>query len=348
MRPDAERPRRAGTDRGRRRRGAPVWIGLAACGLLLGAPPGAAPQDTPQVRRIGVLDIAGEASSGANLAAFREGLRALGHVEGERLAIVYRSADAQAARLPDLAAELVRLRVDVIVTNGTAAALAARHVTDTVPIVMASSSDPVFAGLVTSLARPGGNVTGLHLPVPAAVAGKRLALLVEARPGLSRVGVLLDPGDVSALLMVKEVERAAQTMGIRLHRVEALRPGEFEGKFEAILLDRVEALVVLDGPVTAAAMPRIVDFAARSRLPAVSGPREFVDAGGLMAYGPDVPDLFRRAATYVHRILEGARPGDLPLEPPVKLALAINLRASRGLGLTLPPSLARRADYVVE
>lgn len=310
--------------------------------------PIAAETQAGKLYRIGMLDVVGAASNEANLSAFRQGLRELGYVEGQNYLIEYRSADGRAERFPDLAAELVRLKVDVIVTRGTSAALGAKHITKTIPIVMASSGDPVFAGLVASLARPGGNVTGLHLGVPPALAGKRLRLLKELMPGLSRVGVFLDTGDVYAQLVIREIERVAPAIGVRLHHVGAHRPEGFERAFEAVVLDRVEALIVVEGILTLADLTRIVDFAAMSRLPAIYGLREFVDAGGLMAHGPDLRDIFRRSATYVHRILGGTSPADLRVEPPAKLALMINLKTARALGLTIPPSLLRRTDEVVE
>jgi putative tryptophan/tyrosine transport system substrate-binding protein len=305
-------------------------------------------QHAGKIFRLGVLDVLGMASNEANLSAFRQGLRELGYVEGQNVVIEYRSADGRSERFPDLATELVRLKVDVIVTRGTSAALGAKHVTDTIPIVMASSGDPVFAGLVTSLARPGANVTGLHLMTPPDLAGTRLRLLKEVIPGLSRVGVLLDSGDVYSLLMMKEIERVAHEIGVQLSSVDVRRPADFDRAFEAAILDRVDALITVEGVLTATDLRRIVDFAAMSRLPAIYGLREFVDAGGLMAYGTDLRDLFRRSATYVHRILNGAKSGDLPVEPPVKFELAINLKTAKALGLTIPPSLLRRADYVIQ
>ena len=321
---------------------------VALCALLAGAPLGAEAQPAAKVHRIGVLDGVEPASSQANLDAFRQGLRELGRLEGQHYVIEYRSAEGRADRLPDLAAELVRLEVDVIVTRGTAAALGARHATATIPIVMASSGDPVFAGLVASRARPGGNVTGLHLGVPPELAGTRLRLLKELIPRLSRVGVFMDSGDVYALLAMREIEKVAHAIGIQLHNVGARRPVGLDRAFEAAVLDHgVDALVVVEGPLTVADLPRIVGFAEASRLPAVYGLREFVDAGGLMAYGPDVHDLFRRAAEFVHRILAGARPADLPVQAPAKLELAINLKTARALGLTIPPGLLQRADYII-
>jgi putative ABC transport system substrate-binding protein len=325
-----------------------AFIGTLASGLVA-APLAAEAQKAGKLYRIGVLDSVGLAANQANLDAFRQGLRDLGHVEGQHFVIEYRSAEGRAERFPDLVTELVRLKVDVIVTRGTSAALAARHITETIPIVMASSGDPMFAGLVASLARPGGNVTGLHLGVPPALAGKRLRLLKELIPGLSRVGVFLDSGDVSAHLMMREIEMVAHATGVQLHNLGARRPVGLEQAFETAVLDRVDALIVVEGLLTVADLPRFVGFAAMSRLPAIYGLREFVDAGGLMAYGPDLRDLFRRAATYVHRIiLEGARPADLPVERATKFELVINLKTARALGLTIPPSLLQRADQVIE
>ncbi|HEU4368476.1 MAG TPA: ABC transporter substrate-binding protein [Methylomirabilota bacterium] len=340
-------------------RAGPFAIVLAL--VFLAMPLAAKAQENGKVYRIGVLDVGGLASNEANLGAFRHGLRELGYVEGQNLVIEYRWAARRAASLPDLATELVRLNVDVLVTRGTSAALVAKHVTETIPIVMASSGDPVHAGLVASLARPGGNVTGLHVIGPPELAGKRLQLLKEVIPGLSRVGVLSDSGDVYSELMMREIERLAPAIGVQLHRVEARRPeeraalgsrrsraGYFEGGFEAAILDRVDALIAVEGVLTVTDLTGIVDFAAMSRLPAIYGLREFVEAGGLMAYGTDLRDLFRRAATYVHRVLEGAKPAELPVEPPAKFELVINLKAAKALGLSIPPSLLLRADQVIE
>jgi ABC-type uncharacterized transport system substrate-binding protein len=325
-----------------------LGITMAVCALLCGAPLAAGAQQVAKLYRVGVLDSVGMASNEANLSAFRQGLRELGYVEGQNVVIEYRSADGRAERFPDLATELIRLKVDVIVTRGTSAALGARHVTETIPIVMASSGDPVFAGLVASLARPGGNVTGLHTIVPSELAGKRLQILKEMMPGVSRVGVLWDSGDMYAGLMMRDIERVAQAIGVQLHSVDARRPADFERAFEAAIMDRVDALITVEGILTVTDLTRIVDFAAMSRLPAIYGLREFVDAGGLMAYGTDLRDLFRRSATYVHRILKGTRPAELPVEPPTKFELAINLKTARALGLTIPPSLLQRADYLMQ
>jgi len=228
----------------------PTITRIAVCAFLCGAPLAIEAPQAAKLYRIGVLDVVGAASNEANLSAFRQGLRELGYVEGQNLVIEYRSADGRAERFPDLATELVRLKVDVIVTRGTSAALGAKHVTETIPIVMASSGDPIFAGLVASLARPGGNVTGLHVIVPPQLAGTRLQLLKEVMPGLSRVGVLLDSGDVYSRLMMREIERVAHAIGVQLQSVDARRPADFERAFEAAILDRVDALITVEGVLT--------------------------------------------------------------------------------------------------
>ena len=318
---------------------------VAGLGAMLATPVAAEAQQVRNLYRIGVLV---GAASNTNFSAFRKGLGDLGYVEGQDFVIEYRAADGRAERITDLATELVRLKVDVIVTRETSAALAAKHVTATIPIVMASTGDPVFYGLVSSLARPGGNVTGLHLMAPPELAGKRLQLLKQVMPSVSRVGVLFDSGDVYALLMMREIETVAQAIGVQLRSVKTWRGEDLDRAFEAALLDRVDALITVEGVQTVMDLARIVDFARRSRLPAIYGLREFVDAGGLMAYGTDLSDLFRRSATYVDRILKGAKPAELPVEPPTKFELVINLKTARALNLTIPPSLLLRADQVIE
>lgn len=331
-------------------RGVRTWplLGSVLVVVVLGAVAGAGAQPAGRPHRIGVLDAARPGSGDANLAGLRQGLRDLGYVEERDIAIEHRSAGGRAERLPDLAAELVRLPVDVIVTAGTPAALAARHVTGTIPIVMAWSGDPVFAGLVDSPARPGGNVTGLHVRVPAELAGRRLRLLKELVPRCSRVAVFLDPGDVYARLMMKEIATVAGATGVQVQGVEVARPEELDRAFEATLMDRADALIVLEGTLMAAEAVRIVSFARSSRLPAIYGATAFVDAGGLMAYGTDLRDLFRRSAGYVHRILRGARPAELAVEPPSKFELVINREAATAIGVPIPPSLLRRADRLID
>jgi putative ABC transport system substrate-binding protein len=317
--------------------------------LLLAAAPAAGAQPAGAPYRVGVLESDDMAANAANLDAFRRGLADHGYVEGRDVVLEYRSAGDQPQRFIGLAQELVRLEVDVIVTRGTPAALAARQATRTIPIVMASSGDPVAEGIVTSLARPGGNVTGLHVMAPPELGGTRLRLLREAVPGSARIGLLWNPHDLTTPLLVRETERAARTLGVPLTRLPLARAGAaLDSLFETALLGRVDALIAVEDGFTFTYLRRIVDFVTLSRLPAIYGFREFVDAGGLMSYGTDRRDLYRRSATYVHRILAGAKPGDLPVEPPRKFELAINRKTARTLGLRLPPALLQRADHVVD
>jgi putative tryptophan/tyrosine transport system substrate-binding protein len=325
-----------------------VRVALVASSLVCAAPLPTEAQLAGKVYRVGVLESVREASNTANLSAFREGLSALGYVEGKNYLIEYRSADGRNERLSDLATELVRLDVDVIVTRGTPAALSAKHATRTIPIVMATSGDPAAEGVVATLARPGGNVTGFHMMAPSELGGRRLQLLKEAVPGASRVGLLWNPGDHYSPLIVKDTESAARGMRVQLKPLEVRRPPGLGPAFEAAMLFPVDALIALDDSQTFADRAEIVDFAAMSRLPAIYGLREFVDAGGLMSYGIDRRDLFRRSAAYVHKILTGTRPADLPIGPPVSFELAINLKTARALGLTMPASVLRRADYIVQ
>lgn len=322
-------------------------LSLVVAVLILAAPLAIEAQPTGKVYRIGVLEIVDVASNAANLNAFRQGLADLGYVEGQNFVIEYRSADGRPERFLDLATELVRLKVDVIVSRGTPATLTAKQATQTIPIVMASSGDPVFEGIVASLARPGGNVTGLHIMGPPELGGKRLQLLKEAVPGSSRIGTLWNP-DLYTPLIVRDTERVARAMGVPLKSLEMQRSEPFEQVFETALFGQVDALIAVEDQLTFTYRARILEFAAMSRLPAIYGLREFVDAGGLMSYGTDRRDLYRRCATYVHRILTGASPADLPVEPPIKFELAINLKTARTLGLTIPPALLLRADYIIQ
>ncbi len=264
--------------------------------------------------------------------------------------IEYRDAEGKLERLPALAAELVALKVDVIVAPNTPAALAAKHATRTLPIVFIGAGDPVTSGLVTSLARPGGNVTGLSV-LSTELVGKWLELLKQAVPGVSRVAVLWQPGAMDERTdkeMQKEAEVAAQALGVRLQFVEARGPADFDRAFSDMTRARAGALTVRPAPMFISERRRLVDLAAKNRLPAVYAWREFVDAGGLMAYGPNLADLYRRAATYVDKILKGAKPADLPVEQPTKFELVINLKTAKALGLTIPPSVLARADEVIQ
>jgi putative ABC transport system substrate-binding protein len=282
--------------------------------------------------------------------AFLQGLRDLGYVEGRNVVIEYRSAEGKLERYPALVAELVALKVDVIFVPGTPAALAAKQATRTLPIVFAAAADPVADGLVTSLAQPGGNVTGLSSFSPELV-GKRLELLKQAVPGVSRVAVLWQPGGQGERTdkdLLKRADVAARALGVQLQVVEVRGPADFDRAFSDITRARAGALTVLGTPMFFTERRRLVDLAAKNRLPAVYGTRDYVDVGGLMAYGPNTADLVRRAATYVDKILKGAKPADLPVEQPTKFELLINLKAAKALGLTIPQSLLQRADEVIQ
>ncbi|HEY3195145.1 MAG TPA: ABC transporter substrate-binding protein, partial [Candidatus Dormibacteraeota bacterium] len=304
-------------------------------GGLLAAPLAAEAQQAAKVARIGWLGFNLAAGDPRITEAFLQGLRDLGYVEGRNVVVDYRDAEGKSERLSALAAELVALKVDLIVVAGTLAALAAKQATRTLPIVFIAVGDPVTSGLVTSLARPGGNVTGSTVLDPALV-GKRLEQLKQAVPGVSRVAVLWQPGflpERTGKDILKETEVAGRALGVRLQFVEARGPADFDRAFSDMTRARAGALTVLGSAMLFAERRRLVDLAAKHRLPAVYTTREFVDAGGLMAYGPNVADLFRRAATYVDKILKGAKPGDLPVEQPTKFELVINLKTAKALGL---------------
>ena len=318
---------------------------LVSAGALLAAPLAGA-QPAGKGPRIAYLSASSAAK--ATLDTFRQGLRDLGYVEGRNIVIEYRWADGQFDRLPALAAELVGLRVNVIVAANTPAALAAKNATSTIPIILVTSGDPVGSGLVASLARPGGNVTGLSLMPTLAISGKQLELLKEAFPTITHVAVLANPANPPTAGLLTEIERAALSLGLRLRILQVRDSKEFGDAFATIKNERVPALLVIADPLVSNNRDRIVAFAATNRLPAVYPYRVFVDAGGLMSYGADIPDLHRRAATYVDRILKGARPAELPIELPAKFELVVNLKTAKALGLTIPQSLLLRADRVIE
>jgi putative ABC transport system substrate-binding protein len=324
------------------------FIGSLAGGFLV-APLAAEAQQAAKVARIGYLGPSMAANPHLE-EAFRQGLRDLGYVEGRNVVIEYRDAEGKLERLPALAAELVALKVDVIVTPGTLATMAAKRATTTIPIVFPAVGDPVTEGLVTSLARPGGNVTGLSV-LALELVGKRLELLTQTVPGVSRVAVLWQPGAAKERTeqdTLKEAEVAARALGLRPQFVEARGPADFDRAFSDMTRARAGALTVLPYGLFIYERRRIVELAAKNRLPAVYGAREIVDAGGLMSYGPDLADLWRRTATYVDKILKGAKPGDLPVEQPTKFELVINLKTAKTLGLTIPQSVLGRADQVIE
>jgi putative tryptophan/tyrosine transport system substrate-binding protein len=296
--------------------------------------------------RIGYLGSGSVAGPMNRLEALRAGLRDLGYVEGKNIVIEYRWAEGKYDRLPDLAAELVRLKVDVLVTSGTPGTLAAKQTTATIPIVMAGSGDAVATGLVASLARPGGNITGLTDLGPELVA-KQLELLKEVMPRTRRVAVLVNPDNPWNGPVFKAMETTAESLRVELQKVELRLPNEFEGAFSTMTKSHVDAVVVTSDPFFNANVRAIAARAVKTRLPA-AGTKEFAEAGGLMGYGWNFSEMFRRAAYYVDKILKGAKPADLPIERATTFDLVINLKTAKALGLTIPPSLLGRADEVIQ
>ncbi len=321
-----------------------VVVTLALC--LLAVPLVVEGQQPGKVSRIGILPP-GPISERVHLwEAFRQGLRELGYVEGQNITLVFPSEEVRPERLPRLAAELVNLKVDVIVAAATDAVRAAAEASKEIPIVMPVAA-PVETGLVASLARPGGNVTGLSL-VSQDLSGKRLELLKAVVPKVSRIAVLSNPSATNVRPQIRETEVAARALGVRLQPLEVRGPDDFERVFQEAIKVRAGALITLDDALIFTHRTRIVKLAARSRLPAIYGFREFVDAGGLMSYAPNLADMYRRAATYVDKILKGAKPGDLPVEQPTKFELVVNLKTAKTLGLTIPQSILLRADQVIQ
>ena len=312
-------------------------------GAVLAAPLAAKAQQAKRMRRIGWLSPAAAADG---LGSLRTGLRELGYLEGQNITIEARWADGRSERLPELAAELVRLPVDVLCTEGTQASAAAKQATSTIPIVFANVAFPDRSGLVASYAQPGGNITGVAFMGPEY--GKRLELLKEAQPKISRVALIYNPDNPASVLALKETQRWASPLGIRLEPQEFRGPRDFERVFGAIAGKRPDALMTTADPLIASYRTRIVDFAAVQRLPSMYPSREFVDAGGLMFYGGSIPEMYRRAAVYVDRILKGASPGDLAIEQPTKFDMVINLKTAKALGITIPQSILVRADKVIE
>jgi putative tryptophan/tyrosine transport system substrate-binding protein len=312
-------------------------------GGLLAAPLAVRAQQPGRLPRIGVL---WPISDDAELKAFRQGLHELGYVEQQNIVLEYRYARGKDEVLPALAAELVALNVDIILTYGVTAAKAARQATTTIPIVNGSMSDPVAAGLAESLARPGGNVTGLTSRSPT-LSAKRLELIKEVVPGLSRVAVLSTPAP-TAQLGLQEMKVAARSLGVSLLVQQVQEPNEFESAFSEMTKARAGALLVLADLRFNEHLRRLVDLAAEHRLPVAYTSKDFVDGGGLMSYGPSWPDQFRRAAGYIDKILKGAKPADLPIEGPIKFELVINLKTAKALGLTIPQTIMLRADEVIQ
>jgi len=320
-----------------------------ATGGLLAAPLAAGAQPAGKVYRIGYISNSppNTPESSRLHEAFRQGLRERGWVEGRNAVIEWRFAEGRMERFPDLAADLVRLKVDLIVTTGGPAARAAKQATTTIPIVAVAVSDPVGQGFVASLARPGGNVTGLATLFPE-LAVKRLGLLKEILPSVSRVAVLWNAANPGNVIILRGVQAAARTLGVTLQSREVRGPDDFEAAFAKMSRERHDALMILDDPLLFQYRASIVDFAAKKRLPTMHPFRESVEAGGLIAYSVNLAELNRRAAEYVDKILKGADPAELPIEQPTKFELVINLKTAKVLGLTIPQSLLQRADQVIE
>jgi len=316
------------------------------CSMLLALPFPAQAQQPGKIPRIGYLSVLSPSSDSSRIEAFRQGLRELGYFEGQNIAIEPRYADGNLTRLPDLAGELVRLKVDVIVVGGSTATRAAKNASKLIPIVMAHGSDPVELGYVASLARPGGNITGLTHLAPE-LGGKRLELLKEVLPKLLRVAVLTDPGTQGHGPQIKELEAAARALGLQLRPAEVRKPNELESAFSAMTTGRARAFIGLQQPTLDRLRERIVDLAAKNRLPAMYPNSEYVETGGLMSYAADIVAMFRRAATYVDKILKGRTPDDLPVEQPMKFEFIINLKAAKQIGLTIPPNVLVRANRVI-
>jgi putative ABC transport system substrate-binding protein len=321
-------------------------LAILALALLAGPLVGEAQPAVGKVL-LGFLSANSRVATSARTEAFRQGLRELGYVEGESVFIEYQFADGRPDHLPALAAELVRLKVSVIVTEGTTATRVAKEATSAVPIVMAQDPDPVGTGFVASLARPGGNITGLSNLRPD-LGGKRLELLKETVSRLARVAVLGTSTTPGTLQTLRATELAASALGVQLQYADVLGPKDIETALRAASRGRVDAVLVLASPILLSHRTQVADLAAENRLPAMYYTTEFVRDGGLMSYGVSATDLFRRAATYVDKILKGAKPADLPIEQPTKFELVINLRTAKALGLTIPPAVLARADEVIQ
>ena len=316
-------------------------------GGLLAAPLAVEAQQAGKLPRLGILPPGPLAGRRHLWDAFRQGLRELGYVEGQNVTLVFPSGEVRPERLAEIATNLVRLNVDVIVTSAEPAILAARDATKTIPIVMAASTDPVEGGFITSLARPGGNVTGLCL-ISEQLIGKRLELLKAAVPGVSRIAIISNPTNPAVTHHIRAAETSAKALGLQNEFLEVRDTGDFGKAFLKATRGRAGALMALDDALIFTHRALVVRLAAENRLPAIYGFREFIDVGGLMVYAGNLASMYRRAATYVDKILKGAKPADLPVEQPTKFELVINLKTAKALGLTIPPSVLGRADEVIE
>jgi putative tryptophan/tyrosine transport system substrate-binding protein len=313
-------------------------------GVVASWPIAVGAQQTTKLRSLGFF-TAGRDSPG--LPALLEGLRQLGWIEGKTIVIEYRYAENRNDRLAELAAELVRLNVDVIVAAGTLAPLAAKRATATIPIVMTSAGDPLGTRLVSGLARPGGNVTGLSLMSPD-ISGKRLELIERIVPNIASVAIMWNATNPYPALVFRQTENAARQLKLEVQSLEVRTPDDVNSALEAAVRQKANALITVEDPLTVNYRKQIADFAVKNRLPTMSGLREYVDAGGLLSYGPALADLYRRAAGYVDKILKGAKPSELPVEQPTTFELVVNLKTARALGLTIPPDMLAIADAVIE
>jgi len=321
---------------------------IALCTLLLTMCFPAGAQQPAKVPRIGFLGATDASRFSDRLDGFRKGLYDVGYSEGKNITIEYRWAKGTPSLLPALAAELVQLKVDVIVpAGGTQAILAAKNATKTIPIVFAGSNDPVSVGIVASFARPGGNITGLTLGGPE-LYGKRLEILKETIPTLSRVSILFDPTNASAELILNEIRTSARVLSLKIQPLEVRSGGDIDSALDAATKARADALIILEHPAIILHLKRIMNLAAQNRFPTMYADRERPEAGGFMSYGANISDLYRRAATYVGKILKGANPGDLPVEQPTKFELVINLKTAKAIGLPIPPTVLARADKVIK
>ncbi len=325
--------------------GAALILVLAAALILFAAPLAARAEQESKVYRLGILEAIPAAQNAANLDALRKGLRDLGYVEGRNLFIEYRSADGRAERFPDLAAELVRLKVDLIMTRGTPATLAVKRATETIPVVMATMGDP--QPIVASFAHPGGNITGLTT-FSTELTGKRIELLKELAPGLARLALLHNMGNPAAAPEWDETKSAARSLGLQVELLDVRSRDELNRAFDLAVRHHIDALLIGADGLTQMHQQAIVASVARTRLPAAYPAREFVEAGGLMAYALSYPDLYFRFASFIDRIFKGAKPADLPIEQPTKFELVINMKTAKALGLTIPQSILLRADEVIQ
>jgi len=324
-----------------------AFVGICASALLA-LPRAIGAQQTEKVRRIGFISPNSAEMAGDNLDAFRQVLRERGWVDGQNVAIESRFADGNADRLPVLVAELIQIKVDVILAGASVATWAAKNATNSIPIVMGASADALGEGLVTSLAHPGGNITGMTFLVGPEIAGKQLQLLKEMAPATSRVAVLMNPTNRSHAAFARELKVAARSLAVQIQVLEASSPGHLDSAFGAMPKGRAAALLILTDSMFFGQRKRIADLAARSGLPALYSQKEFVALGGLASYGPSVEEMFRRAAVHVDKILRGAKPGDIPVEQPTKFELVINLKTAKALGITIPQSVLGRADEVIK